>query len=61
MILMLEKLCHISILNRSIELGVPVVQSANNGISGIILPSGEVLVRSEIDVRNVYNRIIKIK
>ena len=46
---------------RSIELGVPVVQSANNGISGIILPSGEVLVRSEIDDRNVYNRIIKIK
>ena len=46
---------------RSIELGVPVVQSANNGISGIILPSGEVLVRSEIDDRNVYNKIIKIK
>ena len=46
---------------RSIELGVPVVQSANNGISGIILPSGEVLVRSEIDDRNVYNRIIKIQ
>ena len=46
---------------RSIELGVPVVQSANNGISGIILPSGEVLIKSEIDERNVYNKIIKLK
>ncbi len=46
---------------RSIELGVPVVQSANNGISGIILPSGQVLIKSEIDERNVYNKIIKLK
>ncbi len=46
---------------RSIELGVPVVQSANNGISGIILPSGKVLIKSEIDERNVYNKIIKLK
>ena len=46
---------------RSIELGVPVVQSANNGISGIILPSGEVLIKSEIDERNVYNKIINLK
>ena len=46
---------------RSIELGIPVVQSANNGISGIILPSGEVLIKSEIDDRNVYNHSIKLK
>ena len=46
---------------RSIELGVPVVQSANNGISGIILPSGQILIKSEIDERNVYNKIIKLK
>ena len=46
---------------RSIELGIPVVQSANNGISGIILPSGEVLIKTEIDERNVYNYSIKLK
>ena len=46
---------------RSIELGIPVVQSANNGISGIILPSGEVLIKTEIDERNVYNHSIKLK
>ena len=46
---------------RSIELGIPVVQSANNGISGIILPSGEVLIKSEIDDRNVYNHSIELK
>ncbi|MAS39562.1 MAG: apolipoprotein N-acyltransferase [Candidatus Marinimicrobia bacterium] len=46
---------------RSIELGIPVVQSANNGISGIILPSGEVLIKSEIDDRNVYNHLIELK
>ena len=46
---------------RSIELGIPIVQSANNGISGIILPSGEVLIESEIDERNVYNHSIKLK
>ena len=46
---------------RAIELGVPVVQSANNGISGIILPSGEVLLKSNIDERNVFNHVIKLK
>jgi len=46
---------------RSIELGIPIVQSANNGISGIILPSGEVLIKSEIDDRNVYNHSIELK
>ena len=46
---------------RSIELGIPVVQSANNGISGIILPSGKVLIKSEIDDRNVYNHSIELK
>ena len=46
---------------RAIELGVPVVQSANNGISGIILPSGKVVVRSEIDERKNFNALIKLK
>ena len=46
---------------RAIELGVPVVQSANNGISGIILPSGKVVVRSEIDERKNLNALIKLK
>jgi len=46
---------------RAIELGIPIVQSANNGISGIILPSGEVLLKSDIDERNVFNYSIKLK
>ena len=46
---------------RSIELGIPFVQSANNGISGVILPSGEVLIKSDIDERNIYNQSIKLK
>ena len=46
---------------RAIELGIPIVQSANNGISGIILPSGEVLMKSDIDERNVFNYSIKLK
>ena len=46
---------------RAIELGIPIVQSANNGISGIILPSGEVLIKSDIDERNVFNYSIKLK
>ncbi|MFL2510816.1 MAG: apolipoprotein N-acyltransferase [Candidatus Neomarinimicrobiota bacterium] len=46
---------------RAIELGVPVVQSANNGISGIILPSGEVLIKSEIDERNTFNSLVKLR
>jgi len=46
---------------RSIELGVPFVQSANNGISGVILPSGEVLIKSIIDERNIFNQSIKLR
>ena len=46
---------------RSIELGVPFVQSANNGISGVILPSGEVLIKSVIDERDIFNQLIKLK
>ena len=46
---------------RAIELGIPVVQSANNGLSGIILPSGEILLKSNIDERNVFNYLIKLK
>lgn len=46
---------------RAIELGIPIVQSANNGISGIILPSGEVLLKSDIDERNTFNYSIKLK
>ena len=46
---------------RSIELGIPIVQSANNGISGVILPSGEVLIKSVIDKRDIFNQLIKLK
>ena len=46
---------------RAIELGVPVVQSANNGISGVILPSGEVLIKSDIDQRSTFDALVKIK
>ena len=46
---------------RAVELGVPVVQSANNGISGIILPSGKVLIKSIIDERKTFNSSVKLK
>lgn len=46
---------------RAIELGIPVVQSANNGISGVILPSGEVLIKSDIDQRSTFDALVKIK
>ena len=39
---------------RAVEQRVPVVQSANTGISGIILPSGEVIYRSNLNERIVF-------
>ena len=39
---------------RAVEQRVPVVQSANTGISGIILPSGEIIYRSNLNERIVF-------
>ena len=39
---------------RAVEQRVPVVQSANTGISGIILPSGEVIYHSNLNERIVF-------
>lgn len=39
---------------RAVEQRIPVVQSANTGISGIILPSGEVMYRSNLNERIVF-------
>ena len=46
---------------RSIELGIPFVQSAKNGKSGVILPTGQDLIKSDIDEINIYNQSIKLK
>jgi apolipoprotein N-acyltransferase len=45
---------------RAIEQRIPVVQSANNGISGIILPSGKVVYRSNLNERVVHTEKIPI-
>jgi len=45
---------------RAIEQRIPVVQSANNGISGIILPSGKVIYRSDLNERVVHTEKIPI-
>lgn len=39
---------------RAVEQRVPIIQSANTGISGIILPSGKVLYRSKLNERTVF-------
>ena len=39
---------------RAVEQRVPVVQSANTGISGIILPSGEVIYHSNLNERIIF-------
>ncbi|HIF29329.1 MAG: apolipoprotein N-acyltransferase [bacterium] len=39
---------------RAVEQRVPVIQSANTGISGIILPSGEIIYRSNLNERIVF-------
>ena len=45
---------------RAIEQRVPIIQSANNGISGIILPSGEVLYKSRLNERVVHTHNVPI-
>ena len=45
---------------RAIEQRIPVVQSANNGISGIILPSGKVIYKSNLNERVVHTEKIPI-
>ena len=45
---------------RAVEQRVPVVQSANTGISGIILPSGEVMYRSNLNERIVFTAEVPI-
>ena len=45
---------------RAIEQRIPIIQSANNGISGIILPSGEVLYKSHLNERVVHTERITI-
>ncbi len=45
---------------RAIEQRVPIIQSANNGISGIILPSGEVLYKSHLNERVVHTQKVPI-
>ena len=39
---------------RAVEQRVPIIQSANTGISGIILPSGKILFRSKLNERIVH-------
>jgi len=39
---------------RAVEQRVPIIQSANTGISGIILPSGKILYRSKLNERIVH-------
>ena len=45
---------------RAVEQRVPVIQSANTGISGIILPSGEVIYRSNLNERIVFTAEVPI-
>ncbi len=45
---------------RAVEQRVPVIQSANTGISGIILPSGEVIYRSNLNERIVFTEEVPI-
>lgn len=45
---------------RAVEQRIPVIQSANTGISGIILPSGEVVYRSNLNERIVFTSEVSI-
>ena len=45
---------------RAVEQRVPVIQSANTGISGIILPSGKVIYRSNLNERVVFTAEVPI-
>ena len=45
---------------RAVEQRVPVVQSANTGISGIILPSGKIVYSSKLNERTVFTAEVPI-
>ena len=45
---------------RAVEQRVPVIQSANTGISGIILPSGKIVYRSNLNERIVFTAQVPI-
>tara|TARA_B110000495_G_scaffold167531_1_gene154068 strand:- start:374 stop:1747 length:1374 start_codon:yes stop_codon:yes gene_type:complete len=45
---------------RAVEQRVPVVQSANTGISGIILPSGKIVYSSKLNERTVFTAEVSI-
>ena len=45
---------------RAVEQRVPVIQSANTGISGIILPSGKVVYSSKLNERTVFTTKVSI-
>ena len=45
---------------RAVEQRVPVIQSANTGISGIILPSGKIIYRSNLNERIVFTAEVPI-
>tara|TARA_B110000438_G_scaffold76350_1_gene76517 strand:- start:1968 stop:3341 length:1374 start_codon:yes stop_codon:yes gene_type:complete len=45
---------------RAVEQRVPVIQSANTGISGIILPSGKVVYSSKLNERTVFTTKVPI-
>ena len=45
---------------RAVEQRVVVIQSANTGISGIILPSGEIIYRSNLNERTVFTSEVPV-
>jgi apolipoprotein N-acyltransferase len=45
---------------RAVEQRVPVIQSANTGISGIILPSGKIVYSSKLNERTVFTTKVPI-
>ncbi|MDA7642026.1 apolipoprotein N-acyltransferase [Candidatus Marinimicrobia bacterium] len=45
---------------RAVEQRVPIIQSANTGISGIILPSGKIIYRSKLNERTVFTMEVPI-
>ena len=45
---------------RAVEQRVPVIQSANTGISGIILPSGKIVYSSRLNERTVFTTKVPI-
>ena len=45
---------------RAVEQRVPIIQSANTGISGIIHPSGEIIFQSRLNQRLVFTKQVNI-